>query len=267
MVKSVSWPMAEMMGISEMEDGFGEEFGIEGGEIFERAAAARDDDDIHGAGAIEIRDAGGDFSSGGFALHQRRVEQDVQAGVAAADDVDEVANDGAGGRGDDADAVRECGERLFAGGIEEAARFKALPELLEGDLQRAGADGFEEFRNELHLSALLVDGDFAAEQHMQAVGWFEAEQRGLLAEQDRRQLRLAIFEREVDVAGGRGAQVGDFAFDPEVAVLALDMQADFADKVADLPDLARNGHRGRLERQAELALGPLLGAGQGVHHC
>jgi len=232
-------------------DGFGKKFGVEGCEVFERAAAASDDDKVGVAGAIEICNAGGDFGCSGFSLDKRGIDENVKARVATIDDVEKVADDGAGGRGDDADAVRECGERLFANGIEEAARFEALFELFEGDLQGAGADGLEEFGNELHLTALFVDGNFAAKQDVQAVGGTEAQERCLFAEEDDGKLCVAVFEREVDVAGGRGSKVGDFAFDPEVAVFALDVEAHFADEVADFPDAARDGRGGGgLERKA-----------------
>ena len=52
-------------------DGFGEEFGVEGRQVFERAAAAGDDDEVGVAGAIEICDAGGDFGGSGFSLNER----------------------------------------------------------------------------------------------------------------------------------------------------------------------------------------------------
>jgi len=217
------------------------------------------------AGAVEIRDAGGHFSGRGLSLDEGRVEKDLEAGVTAADNVEEIADDGAGGRGDDADAMRKGGERLFTGGIEEAACFQALLELFKGDLQRAGADGFEEFGDQLHLAALLINGDFSAQENMEAVGGAEAKERGLFAEEDRGKLRVAILKSEVDVAGGGGSEVRDLAFDPEVAVLALDVEADFADEVADLPDAAREGGSGGLEGEAELAAGPGLRAGRGVH--
>ena len=228
-----------------VEDGIGKEFGVEGGEVFERTAAAGDDDDVDGAAAVEVRDAGGDFGGSGFALDERGVEQDVKAGVAAIDDVDKVADNGAGGRGDDADAVGKGGEWLLAVGMEEATRFETLLELFESDLERAGADRLEKFGDELHLAALFVDRNFAAEEDMKAVGELEAEERGLLTEEDRGELGIAIFKREVDVAGGRRAEVGDFAFDPEVAVFALDVEAHVADEVADFPDMAGHGRGSR----------------------
>ena len=113
--------------------------------------------------------------------------------MAAIHDIKEIADDSAGRRGNDADAVRECGERLFAGRIEEAAGFKALFELLEGDLQRSGADGLEEFGDQLHLAALLVYGNLAAEQNVQAISGAETQERRLLAEEDDRKLGVAVF--------------------------------------------------------------------------
>ena len=59
-------------------------------------------------------------------------EQDIEAGVAAGDDVQKVADDGAGGRGDDAGGVRKGGQGAFARGVEEAFGFEALLELFEG---------------------------------------------------------------------------------------------------------------------------------------
>jgi hypothetical protein len=249
-----------------IENGFCQEFSVEGRKVFEGAAATGDDDDIDLASAVEIHNARGDFRGGCFALNERWVEEDVQASVAAIDDVDEVANDGAGGRGDDADAVWKRGERLFLGGIEEATCLKALLELFEGDLEGTGTDGLKELGNELHLAALLVDGDLSAEQNVEAVGGLEAQEQRLFAEEDDGELGVAILEREVNMARGRGTEVGDFAFDPEVAILALNVDANLADEVANSPDAAR-GEQGRhFKGEAELAWFALL-LRAGAHNC
>ncbi len=114
------------------------------------------------------------------------------------------------------------GQRLLAFGVEEAFELKSRLQLFEGNLKRACADGLHEFGDELHLAALFVDGDFAADEDVQAVLGTEAKERGLTAEEHDGQLRFAIFQSEVDVAGGRGAQIGDLALDPEIGVFALD---------------------------------------------
>ena len=46
MVKSVSWPMAETTGSARGDDGAGDALGVEGGQVFERAAAAGEDDEV-----------------------------------------------------------------------------------------------------------------------------------------------------------------------------------------------------------------------------
>ena len=169
--------------------------------------------------------------------------------MAAADDVEEVANDGAGGRGDDADGAGKRGQRALAVGVEEAFGLEALLQLLEGELQRAGADGLHGFGDELHLAALLVDADAAADQHVQAVFRAEAEKHGLAAEEDDGQLGVGVLEGEVDVAGGRGTVVGDLALDPDVAVLLLDQFAHLRHQFADRPDAARGRGSSKCEAQ------------------
>ena len=87
----------------------------------------------------------------------------------------------------------------------------------------------------------LVDGDAAADEDGEAVRGAEAEEHGLAAEEHDGELGFAVLESEVDVAGGRGAAVGDLAFDPEVGVVGFDVLADVGDEVADGPDAALRG--------------------------
>ena len=158
------------------------------------------------------------------------------------------------------------GQRPFAGRVEEAAGFEALLKLLKGDLQRAGSDRLEKFRHDLQLAALFIDGDFAAEQDVKTVGGLEAEERGLLAKEHGRKLRVSVFEGEVDVAGGRGAEVGDFAFDPEVAVFAFDVKAHLANEITDFPDAAADRGGSELEGEAELGIWIALRVRRTAHH-
>ena len=69
------------------------------------------------------------------------VKEDVEAGVAAGDDREEVADDCAGGRGDDAGGVGKGWQGALAAGVEEAFGFEALAELFEGELEGTCADG------------------------------------------------------------------------------------------------------------------------------
>ena len=216
-------------------DGAGDALGVEGGQVFKRAAAAGEDDDVDegwgvGAGGVEAGEGGFDFGGGLVALDGDGDDEDAEAGVAAGDDGEEVADDSAGGRGDDADGAGKGRQGTLAGGVEEAFGFETLLELLEGELERAGADGLHGFGHKLHLAALLVDAYAAANQDVDAVLGSEAEEHGLAAKEDDGELGVSVLEGEVDVAGGGGTVVGDFAFDPDVAVLLLDELTDLGDQ-------------------------------------
>jgi hypothetical protein len=79
------------------------------------------------------------------------------------------------------------------------------------------------------LAALLVDADAAADEDVEAILRAEAEENGLTAEEDDGELSVGVLEGEVNVAGGGWAVVGDFAFNPDVAVLLLNEFADLGD--------------------------------------
>jgi len=245
----------------------GDALAVEGSEIFKRTAAAGEDDKVDQGravegGVVEVGivqeiDGGFDFGRGLLALDRDGDQEHAEAGVAASDNVEEVANDGPCRGGDYADGAWKCGEWALAGGVEEALGFEALLELLEGELKRAGADGLHGFRDELKLAALFVDADAAADDNVEAVLRAKAEEHGLAAKENDGQLSVSVFEREVEMAGGSGAVVGDFAFDPDVAVLLFDEVADLGDKLADGPDAARLVRilKGEVELRREWVVG------------
>ncbi len=78
-------------------DGLGKEFRIKRREVFERASATCNDDDVDRSGPVEICNAGADLGCRSLALNQGRIEQNLKAGMTAIDDVDEVADHSAGG--------------------------------------------------------------------------------------------------------------------------------------------------------------------------
>jgi hypothetical protein len=158
--------------------------------------------------------------------------------VSAGNDVEKVADDSAGGRGDDADGAGKCRQGTLARLLEEAFGFEALLELFECELKGTCSDRLHGFSDQLHLAALLVDADAAADQDVEAVFGSEAKEHGLAAEEDDGELGVGVLEGEVDVAGRSGAVIGNLAFDPDVAVLLLDEFADLGDEIADGPDAA-----------------------------
>lgn len=170
--------------------------------------------------------------------------------MTACNDIEEVTNDCPCRRGDNANGLWKRRQRALAVSVEKTLSFKALLELLEGKLQRAGADRFHGFSNKLELAALLVNADAAADKDVESIFRAEAQQYGLAAKENDRQLCVGVFEREVNMAGGSGPIVGDFAFDPDVDVGLLDKFTDLADEFAHGPNTA--GRALFLEAEAEL---------------
>ncbi len=60
----------------------------------------------------------------------------------------------------------------------------------------------------------------------------------MAAKENDGKLGVGVFQREIDVAGGRRAEVGDFSFDPDVAVVLFHQFADPGDQIAHGPDVA-----------------------------
>ena len=105
---------------------------VEAPQILEGAAAARDDEHVR-AGmrparfeGIEAADRGGHLLGRGLALHARRPDQHA-AREAVAEPVQDVADDGTGRRGDDADDARQIGQRFLALEREQALGGELLP--------------------------------------------------------------------------------------------------------------------------------------------
>src|SRR4029450_5192379 len=93
---------------------------IEGPELLDRATAAGEDDDVDAAHAIQLADGLGDADRGLRALDGRGGEDNLGEGPAAGEHVADVVEDGAGGRGGNADGLGAGRQRALAGGFGEA---------------------------------------------------------------------------------------------------------------------------------------------------
>src|SRR5947209_18808449 len=142
-----------------------------------------------------------DHHPSAVALHARGRDEDADGSRATLDCADDVAKARAGRAGDDADAPRQ--ERQFALErlVEETFGEEPLLQLLEGDAQRARADGVERLDHQLVLAARLVDREPTAHAHQKAVGRAEAYAAVDAAEACGAQLRALVAHREVPVAG------------------------------------------------------------------
>ncbi len=94
------------------------------------------------------------------------------------------------------------------------------------------------------MAAAFVDGEGAGDADGVAVLGAEAEELGLAAEKDDGELRFRVFESEIAVAAGGRPPVGDFTFDDNVAVGALDQVANVADELADAEHVLRGSFAG-----------------------
>ena len=196
-----------------------ESFIVESGEVLQRASAARDEDEIDlggeldrlalpalallalalvgldliGLDLVEPADSRGDRCGAFGALHRRRIDQQVEARVAAANNFDDVVEDRAAGGGDDAEGARKGGQRALAGGVEESLGQQARLELFVRKLQSPCTARFQRLRDELKLAARLVYGDAAADEDGESVLRLETQQLRLAAEEHDGKLRLAVF--------------------------------------------------------------------------
>ena len=85
------------------------------------------------------------------------------------DDVQHVANRGASGRSDQANALRIARQRPFAFRGEETFRMELLLELLESGLQCAKPFQLDGGDPQLILAARFIDGDFAFHHDFAAI--------------------------------------------------------------------------------------------------
>ena len=147
--------------------------------------------------------------------------------------LDDVANRRAVERRDDADLARERRERPLPRRVEQPFRLQLLFQLLEGELQRAEAVRLEMLADQLIFALRLVDGYAAARDDAQSVGRLEFEVAQRRPENHRADLRGAVLEREIQVAGVPHAAVRELAFDPHLEELGLEQIANADGQLGD----------------------------------
>ena len=158
-----------MTGIVECGDGARHDFFVERPQIFERAAAASEDQHIDSLLTIEKLHGADDFRGGAIALDAHGIQRQMHVVEAAAQDAHDVADGRARRRSDEADAAREHRQRLFSLGGKQAFGFQAFFQLVEGELQRAQADRLDVLDVNLIFAAGFVDADGTAYGDVQAV--------------------------------------------------------------------------------------------------
>ena len=142
---------------------------VERPQILDRSAASSDEDHVDALDLGDRSEAACNVERGAVALHARRANHEVRVRVAAAQDVDDVADRGAVERGDDADLAGKRRQRTLARLVEQSFGGQPLLQLIEGELQRAEAFRLEVLADDLVLALRVVDADAAARDDAQSV--------------------------------------------------------------------------------------------------
>jgi hypothetical protein len=221
-VVSVSCPTAEMVGICGRGERAHHLFLVKGPQILDRAAAARDDEKVgparHGVEAAHRRR---DLGRGSLPLHRHRPDDDVGR-AAIGEAVEDVANDGAGGRGDDADRARQERQPALALLIEQPLRGELAAALVEQRHQRALPGQLQPIDDDLIFGAARIGGELAGRDDFDAVLRPEAEHLRATLPDHRVHAGLVVLQREVAMAGAVALEAADLAAHADMAERVLD---------------------------------------------
>ena len=151
---------------------------VERHQVFEAAAAPRDDQQIRsrhavvpwpaGEQAVEPSDCRRHLRRRPLALHRHRPEQDP-AREAVGEAVQDVADHRAGRRSDDADHLGQERQLLLALGVEQPFGGESLSPFFEDPQQCADAGELDRVDDQLVFGAARIGGQAAGAHHLHAV--------------------------------------------------------------------------------------------------
>ena len=205
-------------------DGADHYFLVEGPEVLDRAAAARDD---HQVGPLVRRQGRetlhriGHLLGRALALDQHGPDQDV-AGKAIGQAVEDVADHRPGGRGDDADPARQEGQRALAIPVEQPLRLEPGAGLGQQGKQGALARDLHPLDDDLVVGAAGIGGELAGGDHLHPVLGQEGQALRRAAPHHPVEPRALVLEAEVEVARGRALHPGKLAAHPHEGEAVLD---------------------------------------------
>ena len=214
-------------------------FVVEAPEVFQRPTAARHDDDRGardrpGLGqGIEATDRSGNLRRARLALHAHRPDQNA-TGKAVRDAVEDIADDGAGGRGHHADHVRQIGDELLARVVEQALSGELAATLLQQGHEGAHTRGLHRFDDDLVGRLARKGCQLAGRDDLKPLFGADAHSRIAALPDNRVDLGLLVFEGEIAVAGGmRTPPARNLAADLHIAEAVLDGALERIRKFAD----------------------------------
>ncbi len=194
---------------------------VEGPQVFQRTAAAREHQHVVAPARGRALQHVDDLRCRACALYLYREHVDLDQRKAPCEHAEHVADRGAAGRGDHADARGECRQRALAVRVEQALGSEARLEFVEGPAQRAFAGFLHVVEHQLVLPARLVQRQPAAPEHAKPLAGLELQPRALGLEHRAADLRARVLDREIQMARGRARHVPEFALDPHRAERAF----------------------------------------------
>ena len=222
---------------------------VEAPEVLEAATATRHDQHVRARDGsidgkrVEAGDRGRDLRRRRLALHAHRPDQHAYR-EAVVEAMQDVADDGAGRRGDDADDARQIGDRPLATGIEQSLGSELAPALLEQRHQRPDAGRLQCLDDDLILRRAREGGQLAGGNDLHPLLGAEAQLAEIAFPDHRLDLGAIVLQREIGVARGmRPAIAGNLAAHAHKSKCVLD---------------------GALQRHRDLGDGVFAGVGDGV---
>ena len=169
-----------------------------------------------------------------LALDADGPHQDV-ARKAVREPVQDVADDGSGGRGDDADHLGQEGDGLAQRGVEEPLGLELALALLQELEQCAFAGQLDRLDHDLVARTRGVGGDAPGADDLEPVLGRDREAAGHAAPAHGIDDRALVLEGKIKVARGGALEARDLAPDPHPAEAllegAFERGADLADRV------------------------------------
>ena len=191
-----------------------------------------------------------DLDRGALALDPRGADHQMRVGVAAAKNLDDVANCRAVERRDDPDFSGQHRQRTLPARIEQPLLLQPFLQLVEGELEGAESLRLEMLADQLVLALRFVHRDAPARHDVQAIGRLELQVAECGPEDHTANLRRRILQREIQMPGVPEPAVGELALDPHLEELRFEQIANAHGELRDRQDAA-SGDRGRLVRRAQ----------------
>ena len=174
-----------------------------------------------------------DFTRGVFALDRRWRQIDVHAADAAAQDVQDVAQGRSGRRGHQANAARHARDGPLAFSLKETLLLELFAQFEEALHQVAEPGLADRLDDDLILAAMGVGRHAPPDLNLEPIPDPDELAAEGVAEADGVDRAVGVLEHKVAVAGGWGADVGDFTHNADLADLALQEPQDSAGEFTD----------------------------------